>query len=91
MYVVINSHIICILYHLLIKLINIFLLFIVFVKKCGGMTKAIKVDFLRNVSFFLYRLWVFNTEEDFQEFFSIFYTKFCVYQQAKDFIDEKLV
>jgi len=61
------------------------------VKKCGGMTKAMKVEFLRNVSFFLYRSWVFNTEEEFQETFSIFYTKFCVYEQAKDFIDEKLV
>ena len=60
-------------------------------KKCGGMTKAMKVEFLRNVSFFLYRPWVFNTEEDFQENVSIFYTKFCVYEQAKDFIDEKLV
>ena len=89
MYVVIYNHIIYILYHLLIKLINYFLLFIVFVKKCGGMTKVI--NFLRNVSFFLYRSWVFNAEEDFQEFFSIFYTKFCVYEQAKDFIDEKLV
>ena len=55
------------------------------------MTKAIKVEFLRNVSFFLYRSWVFNTEEDFQEKFKIFYRKFCVYEQAKDFIDEKLV
>ena len=27
----------------------------------------------------------------FKNFFSIFYTKFCIYQQAKDFIDEKLV
>ena len=60
-------------------------------KKCGGMTKAMKVEFLRNVSFFLYRPWVFNTEEDFQENFTIFYRKFCVYEQAKDFIDEKLV
>ena len=91
MYDVMNCHIICILYHLQIKLINNFLLFIVFVKKYGGMTIAVKVEFLRYVSFFLYRLWVLNTEEDFQEFFSIFYTKFCVYEQAKDFIDEKLV
>ena len=60
-------------------------------KKCGGMTKAIKVEYLRNVSIFLYRSWVFYTEEDFQEKFTIFYTKFCVYEQAKDFIDEKLV
>ena len=60
-------------------------------KKCSGMTKAIKVEFLRNVSFFLYRSWVFNTEEDFQEKFKIFYRKFCVYEQTKDFIDEKLV
>ena len=90
MYVVMNCHIICILYHLQIKLINNFLLFIVFVKKYGGMTIAVKVEFLRYVSFFLYRLWVLNTEEDFQEMFSIFYTKNCVYQQAKDFIDEKL-
>ena len=37
------------------------------------------------------RLWVLNTEEYFQDKFSIFYTKNCVYQQAKDFIDEKLV
>ena len=36
------------------------------------------------------RLWVLNTEEYFQDKFSIFYTKNCVYQQAKDFIDEKL-
>ena len=91
MHIVINCHIICILYYLQIKLINNFLLFIVFVKKCGGMTKGIKVEFLRNVSFLLYRSWVFNTEEDFQENFSIFYTKFCIYQQAKDFIDEELV
>ena len=90
MCVVMNCHIICILYHLQIKLINNFLLFIVFVKKYGGMTIAVKVEFLRYVSFFLYRLWVLNTEEDFQEMFSIFYTKNCVYQQAKDFIDEKL-
>ena len=55
------------------------------------MTKAIKVEFLRNISFFLYRSWVFNTEEDFQEKFKIFYRKFCVYEQDKDFIDEKLV
>ena len=60
-------------------------------KKCGGMTISIKVEFLRNVSFFLYLSWVFTTEEEFQEKFSIFYTKFCVYQEAKDIIDEKLV
>ena len=34
---------------------------------------------------------MFTTEEEFQEKFSNFYTNFCVYQQAKDFIDEKLV
>ena len=84
-------HIICILEQLHMKLIIIFLLFNVFVKKCDDMTIAIKVEFLRNVSFFLYRSWVFNTEEDFQEKFKIFYRKFCVYEQAKDFIDEKLV
>ena len=60
-------------------------------KKCGGMTKAIKVDFLRNFPFFLYRSWVFNTEEDFQENVTIFCSNSCVYEQAKDFIDEKLV
>ena len=60
-------------------------------KKCGGMTKAIKMDFLRNVSFFLYRSWVFNTEEDLEKKFTIFYRNFCLYEQAKDFIDEKLV
>ena len=59
-------------------------------KKCGGMAIAIKVEFLRNASFFLYRSWVFTIEEEFQDEFSIFYTKFCVYQQAKDFIDKKL-
>ena len=59
-------------------------------KECGGMTIAIKVEFLRNISFFLYRSWVFNTEEEFQEIFSIFFTNFGVHQQAKDFIDEKL-
>ena len=56
-------------------------------KKFGGMTIAIKVMFLRNVSFSLYRSWVFNP---FQGKVSIFYTKLCVYQQAKDFIDEKV-
>ena len=60
-------------------------------KKSGGMTIAIKIEFLRNVSFSSYLSWVFNTEEEFQEKFSIFYTKLCVYQQAKDFINEKLV
>ena len=60
-------------------------------KKFDGMTIAIKIDFLRNVSFSSYLSWVFNAEEEFQEKFSIFYTNFCVYQQAKDFIDEKLV
>ena len=55
------------------------------------MTIAIKVEFLRNDSFFLYRSWVFTIEEEFQDEFSIFYTKFCVYQQAKVFIDENLV
>ena len=43
--VVMNCHIICVLHHLQIELNNIFLLFIVFVKKCGGMTIAIKVEF----------------------------------------------
>ena len=60
-------------------------------KKCGGMTIAIKVEFLRNISFFLYRSWVFTTKEEFITKFTIFYTKFCLYHQAKDFIDEKLV
>ena len=73
------------------KLIYIFLLFNIFVKKYGGMTIAIKVEFLRNISFFLYHSWVFTTKEEFQEIFSIFYTNVCVYQQAKDFIDDKLV
>ena len=34
---------------------------------------------------------MFTTEEEFQAKFYIFYTKFSVYQQDKDFIDEKLV
>ena len=86
----VRCHIIYILEQLHMKLINNFLLFNVFVKKCGGMTIGIKVEFLRNVSFFLYRSWMFTTEEEFQEKLSIFYTNFCVYQQTKDFIDEKL-
>ena len=49
----IRCHIVCILEQLQMKLINDFLLFNVFVKKYGGMTMAIKVEFLRNVSFFL--------------------------------------
>ena len=77
-YVVVNCHILCILYHLQIKLINNFLFFIVFVKKCGGMIIAIKVEFLRKVSFFLYRSWVFNTEEDFQDFFHFLYKILCL-------------
>ena len=56
-------------------------------KKCGGMTISVKVEFLRSVSF-LSRSWVFTTEEEFQTKFTIFYTKFCVYQQGTDFIDE---
>ena len=87
----VRCHIICILEQLHMKLINNLLLFNVFVKKCGSMVIAIKVKFLRNVSFFLYRSWVFTIEEEFQIKFSIFYTKFYIYQQAKDFIDEKLV
>ena len=72
------------------NLINNFLIFNAFVNKCGGMTIAVKVIFLRNISF-LYRSWLFIIKEEFQTEFTIFYTKFCVYQQAKDFIDEKLV
>ena len=87
----VRCRIICILEQLCMKLINNFSLFNVFVKECGGMTIAVKVIFLRNVSFFLYRSWVFTTEEDFQVKFSIFYIKFCAYQEAKDFIDENLV
>ena len=34
---------------------------------------------------------MFTTEEEFQTKFTIFYTKFCFYQQAKDFINDKLV
>ena len=34
---------------------------------------------------------MFTTEEDFQVKFSIFYIKFCAYQETKDFIDENLV
>ena len=34
---------------------------------------------------------MFTTEKEFQTKFTIFYTKFCVYQQANDFMDEKLV
>ena len=41
--------------------------------------------------FFIYRSWVFTTEEEFQTKFTILYTYFCVYQQAKDFIDENIV
>ena len=39
----------------------------------------------------LYRLWVFTTEEESQTKFTIFYTNCCVYQEAKDFVDEMLV
>ena len=33
---------------------------------------------------------MFTKEEEFQTKLTIFYTKLCVYQQVKDFIDEKL-
>ena len=91
MYVVINYHIICNLYHLQITIINNFLLFIVFVKKCGGMTIAIKVKFLRNISFFLYKFWVFVTEDNSNIKFYMFYNQFRHYTAANKFIDEKLM
>ena len=72
------------------KLINNCLLFNVFVKQCGGTTIAIKWFFKKGL-LFLYRSWLLTTEEEFQTKFTILYTMFCVYQQAKDFIDEKLV
>ena len=59
-------------------------------KKCGGMTIAVKWNF-KEMSLFLYRSWVFTTEEEYQTKVTIFYTKFCFYQQTKDFIDERLV
>ena len=34
---------------------------------------------------------MFTTEEEIQVKFTIFYTKCCVHQQDKDFIDKKLV
>ena len=37
-----------------------------------------------------YRQWVFTTEEEIQVKFTIFYTKCCVHQQDKDFIDKKI-
>ena len=73
------------------KLINNFLLFNAFVNKCGGMIIAVKVEFLRNVSFCNIVHGSSPKKEEFQTKFTIFYTKFCVCQQAKDFIDEELV
>ena len=34
---------------------------------------------------------MFTIEEEFKVKFSIFYTNFCIYQQAKDLIGEQLV
>ena len=59
-------------------------------KKCGGMARTVKVDFFK-ICLFLYRSWMFTTEEAFQTKFSIFYKKFSVYPQAKQFIDKKFV
>ena len=73
------------------KLINNCLLFNVFMKKCGDITIAVKVEFLRNVSFCVIVHGSSPKKEEFQTKFTIFYTQFCVCQQAKDFIDEELV
>ena len=54
--------------------------------KCGGMTRAIKVDFfLKCLLLYISFMGVL----EFQQKCSIFYTTFSVYKQAKDFINVK--
>ena len=73
------------------KLINYFFIIYSLCEEMWWYDKSNESGISKKCLLLLYHSWVFNTEEDFQETFSIFYTKFCVYEQAKDFIDEKLV
>ena len=68
-------------------MINTFIELFHFLLKYCGISKALKVEFLRNVSF-LYHSWVFMTEEVFQSKYSVFNYKFSCYLSAKQFIDE---
>ena len=54
------------------------------------MSKALKMEFLRNV-IFLNRSWVFMIEEAFQSEFSVFTKKNSCYPSTKKNIDQKLV
>ena len=59
-------------------------------KKYGDMTKAVKVEFLRNVSFFCIVHGCSLQKKRFKQNFPFFYTKFSSYPSAKQFIHEKL-
>ena len=59
-------------------------------KKCGGMTIAIKVEFLRNVSFYIVH-GCSPQKKSLKKSFLFSIQNFVCYQQAKNFIDEKLV
>ena len=61
-----------------------------FVKKCGGMTRTVKVELLRNVSVYIVHGCLLQ-KKHFKQSFQFFNTKFSVSPQAKQFIDEQLV
>ena len=60
-------------------------------KKCGGMTKAMKVDFFKKCLLLFILFMDVQHKRRFSRKVFFFLYKFCVYQQAKYFIDEKLV